>query len=192
MISNLPGSSRKINSVISWALAAYLFVNCIRLIFDGSFTWTIYGFLILSLVFLPPLYLKDSTALVPFEVLAFLAVPFTLKGLELGFAVSNTLNYLTAAGIALLLVSELDTFTSFNTTPRFSVLLVSITSLGVAGLWAVLRWISDIYFSTGFLVSESSLMWEFTSSLAAGVIAGIVFTLYLSRRDEEVEPLDED
>lgn len=188
MKGKILGSARKVNAVFSWLLAGYLFLNAVRILLGGSFTWSFYGFLILLLVFVPPIYLRDVSALVPFEVLAFLAVPFTLKGLELGFAVSNTLNYLAAAGVALLLVSELDTFTSFKTTPKFSVLLVSVTALGVAGLWAVMRWISDIYFGTGFLVSEPALMWEFTSSLAAGIIAGIVFTFYLSRRDEEVEP----
>jgi len=132
-------------------------------------------------------YLRDVSALVPFEVLAFLAVPFTLKGLELGFALSNTLNYLTAAGVALLLVSELDTFTSFKTTPSFSVLLVSFASVGVSGLWAVIRWLSDIYFGTGFLISENALMWEFSTALLAGISAGIVFRYYLSYRDDEVD-----
>jgi hypothetical protein len=119
-------------------------------------------------------------------VLLFLGLPFTLKGVELGFAASNTLNYLSAAGVALLIATELDTFTSFKTNGFFSVILVSFTIVAVAGAWAVGRWLSDIHFGTSLIESESALMWEFSAALLAGIIAGIVFRYYLSKRVKEV------
>ncbi len=102
--------------------------------------------------------------------------------MELRFAASNTLNYLSAAGVSLLIATELDTFTSFKTNGFFSVILVSFTTVSVAGAWAVGRWLSDIHFGTSLIESESALMWEFSAALLAGIIAGIVFRYYLRKR----------
>lgn len=177
---------RKVNSILSGVLSVYLLFNCFNIVLDGNITWSVYSFLALVLVFIPPIYLEDRSALVPFEVLLFLALPFTLKGVELGLVASHTLNYISAAGIALLFVTELDTFTDFRTNSVFSVLLVSLTTLATAGAWAVGRWLSDIYFGTGFIQSESALMWEFSAALIAGTVAGLFFWYYLRKRVNEV------
>jgi len=56
----------------------------------------------------------------------------------------------------------------------------------------VVRWVADLTLGTTLLldpalsehVIERQLMWEFVASTAAGVIAGLVFTLYVRRRIE--------
>lgn len=161
-------------------------INSFNILLDGNLTWSAYSFSILALVFIPPLFLRDYTALVPFEVLVYLAIPFTLKGMELGFLASHTLNYLSAAGVALLLVTELDTYTSFRTTPGFAIWMVSLTTVAIAGFWAVSRWLSEIYLGTAFNVTENSLMWEFSAALLAGIVAGKIFELYFRRRDRRL------
>lgn len=179
--------STKYNTILSVLLSVYLLFASLGIFSDGNLAWSLYGLSIVVLVFIPPLVLKDVDALAPFEVLLFLAVPFTLKGLELGFVASHTLSYLSAAGIAILIVSELDTYTSFKTTPGFSTILVTITTIAVAGFWAVGRWISDIYLGTALITSEHDLMWEFASASLAGVLAGKIFSYYFSLRDKRLE-----
>ncbi|WEL19618.1 hypothetical protein [Candidatus Nanohalococcus occultus] len=178
---------KKANTALSAVFALYLLANSFNILFDGALTWSLYGFTVLVLVFVPPVVFLEPKALVPFEILALLAVPFTIKGMELGFVASNTLNYITAAGIALLVVTELDTFTSFKTTPAFAVPLVSVTTVAVSGIWAVARWLSDIYLQTSLIVSEHALMWEFASALLAGIIAGFAFNIYFKRRDRRLK-----
>lgn len=177
---------RRENAVLSGLISFYLLLNCFNILLDGNVTWSLYAFAVLFLVFLPPIYFEDRSALVPFEVLLFLALPFTLKGLELGFAASHTLNYLSAAGISLLLVTELDTFTSFRTNAYFAVILTSFTTVAISGVWAVSRWLSDIYLGTSLIVSENTLMWEFSTALLAGIVAGIVFKYYIQDREVEL------
>jgi hypothetical protein len=178
--------NQKANSVLSGLISIYLLFNCFNIVLDGNITWSIYSILALVLVFIPPIYLEDRSALVPFEVLILLAVPFTLKGVELGFVASHTLNYVSAAAVALLLVTELDTFTELRTNSVFSVLLVSLTTLATAGAWALGRWLSDMYLGTGFIQSEAALMWEFSAALLAGIVAGLFFRYYLKKRTDEV------
>jgi hypothetical protein len=56
----------------------------------------------------------------------------------------------------------------------------------VADVWAVGRWLADLYLVPGFPDTqiETGLMWEFVYSAAAGVVAGIVFEGAFRRRSE--------
>lgn len=171
-------SKARINSYVSWLLFIYLGINCVNLLTDGSFTWFLYGSTVLVLTILPPIIYRDPEKMVPFEVLLFLAFPFTLKGIELGLVASRTLNYLSAAGVSLLIVSEIERFSSFKTTDWFAIYLVSITTMASAGFWALARWLSDIYLKTSLLGTEKTLMWEFTAAGLAGLVAGILFKSY--------------
>lgn len=180
-------AGKKLNSVLAGIISIYLLANCFNILLDNNLTWSIYGFAVLALVFIPPIYFEDRSALVPFEILLFLAIPFTLKGIELGFATSTTLNYLSAAGIALLVITELDTFTSFKSNAKFAVILTSFTTVAMAGIWAVARWLSDIYLGTSLMVAERTLMWEFTGAFFTGILAGVIFQYYLKERDNEVK-----
>lgn len=174
---------KKMNAIFSWVLSIYLIVTAFNIFLDGSITWSIYTLLIVLMVFLPVMRSQEITDMVPFEVLFLLAIPFTLKGIEFGLIGSHTLNYLSASAIALLIIVELDTFTSFKTTHWFSVYLVMLTTAAIAGLWAVIRWFSDIYLGTSFIVSENLLMWEFAGATLAGLVAGQLFGFYFRERD---------
>ena len=182
---------RRKNAALSWLLLAYFLFTSVNIFFSGSLTWTLYSLAIIAVVFLPMLVLQDLRAQVPFEVLILLAVPFTLKGAQLEFIASHTLNYLSAATVSLLLITQLDTFTSFKTTYRFSVYLVMLTTVAISGFWAVGRWLSDVYLGTAFIVSENTLMWEFAAASLTGFVAGQLFNTYFRKRDRRLK-LNED
>lgn len=178
---------RRENAYLTVFLSIYLFVNSVNTFIDGNLTWTAYALSIILLVFIPPLKTRKFTDMVPFEILLYLAIPFTLKGMEMGFIASHTLNYLAAAGVALLIVAELEKYTSFRTKPRFTVWLVSLTTIAVAGFWAVARWVSHLYFGTGFSVTGNGiLMWEFAAAGLAGMISGKIFSVYFRRIDRRL------
>ena len=174
------------NAIFSWVLLIYLIITSFNIFLDGSITWSIYTLLIVLLVFLPVMRSQKVTDMVPFEVLFLLAIPFTLKGIEFGLVGSYTLNYLSASAVALLVIVELDTFTSFKTNHWFSVYLVMLTTAAVAGLWAVMRWFSDIYLGTSLIVSENLLMLEFAGATLAGSVAGQIFGFYFRERDRRM------
>lgn len=174
------------NAIFSWTMAVYLLVTAFNIFLDSNITWSIYALLIVLLIFFPMMRSQQLTDIVPFEVLFLLAIPFTLKGIEFGLVGSHTLNYLSAATVALLIIVELDTFTSFKTNHWFSVYLVMLTTAAIAGLWAVMRWFSDIYLGTSLIVSENLLMWEFAAATLAGLVAGKLFGFYFRERDRKV------
>ncbi len=183
--------SKRINGALSWFFSLFLLATGFNILLDGSILWSFYVFVITLFAVLPVLVKKDWMALPPFEILFFLTIPFTLRSLETGLVASYTLSYLSAAGVALLLVTALDTYTSFRTTERFAVVLVALTTIAISGVWAVARWLSDIYLGTGFIVSEDLLMWEFTASFLAGLVSGKLFGYYFRKRDRRLRKYED-
>lgn len=178
---------RRKNAVLSWLLSGYMFLTTANILLDGNRLWSVFSMTVICLILLPAMIRKDHTVLPPFEIILLLSVPFTLQGMELGFIASNTLNYITAATVSLLIITELDSYTGFRTTSKFSIVLLALSTLAVAALWAVARWLHDIYLGSSFIESNSVLMHEFTAALTAGILAGMVFNIYFKRRDRRLK-----
>jgi uncharacterized transporter YbjL len=89
--------------------------------------------------------------------------------------------YLAVAALALIVAIELHVFTAVGMDWGFAIGFVVIATTATAGLWALARWVADLYLTTGFLASEAALMWEFVASTAAGVLAGVLFAWYVRR-----------
>lgn len=99
--------------------------------------------------------------------------------------------------LSVLTVSNLQRFSAVNLTTAFAALLVAITTVGLGGGWAVIRWVSDFYFGTGFLVTNDTLMIEFTGTTAAALVAAAIGTplfcrarLSVKRREPRVITLE--
>jgi hypothetical protein len=130
--------------------------------------------------------------MLPWEVSALCALPILGRALSTVTLTGQLATYLSVAGIALVVAVELHLFTPVRMTDTFAVGFVVVATLAMAGLWAVVRWVADLTLGTTLLldpalsehVIERQLMWEFVASTAAGVIAGLVFTLYVRRRIE--------
>jgi hypothetical protein len=178
---------RKVNAALSILFTLYLTVSSANIFFDGNLTWSLYAVAIVLLVFIPTVAFRDIEAMPPFEILLLLAIPFTVKGLEIGFIASRTLNYVSAAAVALLLFSELDTHTSFSTSPKFAVYLIAILTIAMSGFWALGQWLAHVHFGMPFNATEHDLMWEFASAAGSGIVSGKIFGRYFNQRDEELK-----
>lgn len=162
----------------SWAILLYLWGTAALLFLEGNPIWTGYAAFTGFIAVLPAAALRDWRKVPPPEILFITALPFTLKAAGTGTIASWTLGYLSAAAVALLVIAELDMFTGFETTPRFTVILLTATTIAISGTWAIARWVSDLTLGTGFLGSETLLMWEFTAAALTGVVAGELFNHY--------------
>ena len=107
---------------------------------------------------------------------------------------STVATYLSIAALALILAVDLDMFTSVEMNLTFAVLFVVVATLAAAGLWALVRYGSDLVLGTELLLVpgpdgvvdeeaiEEELMWEFVASGVAGLFAGLFFEGYVRRR----------
>jgi hypothetical protein len=174
--------SRRTNAVLAWLLVGLVALVSLASLWRGELLWALFAATLVALAAHPAIVLRTPEAMPPWEVVLLAALP-TLAHLFTTTLVGGQITtYLSVAALALLVAVDLDAFTPVNMNDSFAVLFVVITTMATAGVWAVVRWLSDLYLATGFIESEHALMVEFVASTVAGVVAGIVFVFYFRQR----------
>ncbi|MWG36046.1 hypothetical protein [Halomarina oriensis] len=177
------------NAALAWLLVAGAVVVSMANLALGQQLWALFAFGVALVGAFPALARRSPRAMPPWEVLGLAAMPLLGRSVGNG-VVADVTTYLAVAAVALLVAVELDVFTAVEMNYRFAVLFVVVTTMAAAGVWAVVRWVADIYLGTGFVVDERTLMLEFVASTVAGVGAGVVFELYFRRVARGRERLD--
>jgi hypothetical protein len=172
--------SERANALLAWALVAFVTAVAVVSVVRGTLLWAVFAAGVVALSVLPPIAIRSPRVMVPWEVLALAALPTLARA----FAppVAGVATYLAVAALALVVAVELHLFTTVEMSYRFAIAFVVIATLATAGIWAVVRWVADLYLGTGFLTTGNALMWEFVASTIAGLGAGLFFEGYVRRR----------
>lgn len=168
----------RVNAALSWISVLFLLVAAVESVLDGEVLWAGLALTTAAVALVPAVLARGWTVLPPWEVLLLATLP--LLGRSLGL-LTQVATYLSVAALALLIAVELDAFTSVEMTSRFAVLFVVVTTMAVAGLWAVAQFGSDAYLGTSFLRDANELMWDLVVATAVGLGAGVLFEGYFRR-----------
>jgi hypothetical protein len=187
--------SRRLNAALAATILLFLAVASVAQVVSGDLEWAGFTLAVLAVALVPPIARRRATAMLPWEVVLLAALPIVLRALVAGETVAGMtfsgriVTYVAVAAVALLIAVELDVFTSVKMSHRFAVVFVVVTTMAAAGIWAVVRWLSDVLLGTRFLydgrpehVIEEALMWDFVAATIAGVFAGVLFEYYFRRR----------
>ncbi|QIB74946.1 hypothetical protein G3I44_12040 [Halogeometricum borinquense] len=187
--------SRRINTALAWLLICFLAIAAVVQFLNGELQWAGFTVAVAAVAIVPAVALRDPTSMLPWEVLFVAALPIIGRALIAGERLAGmtftgrVTTYLAVAAVALIVAVELDVFTPVRMNHSFAVVFVVITTMAAAGVWAVVRWLSDILLGTAFLLDnrpsdiiEEALMWDFVAATVAGVFAGILFEYYFRRR----------
>jgi len=187
--------SRRLNAVLAAFVLVFLAIAAVGQFLDGDLEWAGFTLAVLAVALVPPIARRSSLAMLPWEVVSLAALPIFARALVAGERVGGmtfsgrVTTYVAVAAVALLIAVELDVFTPVKMSHRFAIVFVVVTTMAAAGIWAVVRWLSDVLVGTRFLydgrpeaVIEEALMWDFVAATAAGVFAGILFEYYFRRR----------
>jgi len=175
-------SDGRYNAALGWLFAVALLGAAGGEVIAGDTLWAAFVAGVAILVVLPMIAYRNPLVMPPWEVIGLAALPVIGRAVASFQLTSDLATYLSVAAIALLVAVELHAFTSVRMTIGFAVLFVIVTTMATAGVWAVVRWLSDLWLGTGFIRDETGLMWEFVNSTAAGIVGGIVFEFYFRRR----------
>ena len=169
------------NAPIAWFVVVWVSAVGGGYLLAGSLLWAGITSLLVALVLVPPLGYRDRTVMLPWEVLVLATVPLAGRALIHGTPIQPLVSHLAIAALALIIAVELHVFTAVRMTDWFAVSFVIVTTMATAGLWAVVRWLSDELLGTAYIPSLRALMINFTWATIAGFGAGVVFTLYFRR-----------
>jgi len=180
----------RLNALVAWALLLVMAATVGVAILTGNLVWSGFAAVVVLVALLPPLARRSPRVMLPWEVLLFAGLPILGRSVlpvpQFGLATT----YLSVAALALVVAVELHLFTAVKMSPGFAVLFVTVTTIAVAGVWGVVRWLADLYLGTTLLLVpgetelaiERALMIEFLVATAIGVLAGIVFEFYVRRQ----------
>lgn len=180
----------RVNAVLAWALSSLFALSAADGVITGDYLWSGFALFVGFMVVLPAVVGRDPRRMPPWEVVLVAGLPVVGRALAT-FQVTNTVSaYLSLAALGLLVAVNLHLFTAVEMSYGFAVLFVVLTTLAAAGVWAVVRWASDLYLGTELLLDpalerdeiEVRLMWEFVGATFAGLVAGVVFEAYVRRR----------
>ncbi|WEL17918.1 putative membrane protein [Halorhabdus sp. SVX81] len=179
----------RINAALGWGLVGIIALTALGNLVLGNFLWAGFAAVVGGLAVLPPVARRDPLVMIPWEVFVLAALPLLGYTVGVNVAFREVATYLSVAALALIVAVELQLFTNVEMNYQFALLFVVVSTLAFAGLWAVSRWLSDFYLGTTLLLDpmlsddaiEEQLMWEFVASAVAGLLAGIVFELYVRR-----------
>jgi hypothetical protein len=176
--------TRRRNAALAWSatlpVAAMVAVSAS----GGDFLWACLGFAAVGVAAIPALAYRSWTATLPWEVVAFLAIPYALESLDL-LLPRSVATYLVVPALALAVAVEFDAFTPVEMSPSFAVLFVVTATMAAAGAWAVVQWTVDLLLGTRNLRSLAAVMWSLTAAAGVGVVAGLLFAGYFRRVDRE-------
>ncbi|MFC7042886.1 hypothetical protein [Halonotius sp. GCM10025705] len=173
------------NAGLAWLLIAVLVGVFVESLLGLDYRWILFVAVVGAVVCLPPIAYREWRVMLPWELLVVALLPILVRGL-VGGTVGTVATYISLAALALLVVVELHMFTSLTVTHWFAVVLVVLTTLAVVGVWTIFRWSADQYLGTAFLVDNETLMIEWLYVTLAGIVAGVLFDGYFSRRDRQL------
>jgi hypothetical protein len=171
------------NAAIGWVMVAILASVFVGSAFQTDYQWILFTAFVGGVVVIPPLAFRDWRVMLPWELLGLALFPILVRGL-VGGTVGTFATYLALAALALLVVVELDAFTSLQVTHWFAVVLVVLTTLAAVAAWTIFRWNADQFLGTAYLADNETLMMEWLYVTLAGVGAGLLFDGYFRRRNQ--------
>ncbi|MFC7154430.1 hypothetical protein ACFQPA_03045 [Halomarina halobia] len=181
----------RLNAGLAWALVGVVVLVAVRNALDGDPLWAGFAAVVALVSVVPAALLRSTRAMLPWEVVLLAALPLLARPFGPP-GVSDVATYIAVAAIALIVAVELHVFTPVEMSYGFAVFFVVVATMAAAGIWAVVRWVADIYLGTGFLLDQRGLMLEFVASTAAGAVAGVVFEFYFRRYANVSERLEVD
>ncbi|WP_101295271.1 hypothetical protein [Halegenticoccus soli] len=168
------------NAAVAWAILAFLFAVAVAEAALGSFLWAGFAVVAALVAAVPPLAARDPSVMLPWWLLAVVAIPPVVEPFE---PLTKVAAYFAVAALALSVAVDLHAFTAARMSRRFAVAFVVLTTMAVAGVWTTVRGLADLYFGASFFRGPNDLMWDLVVSSAVGVLGGLGFERYFYRAD---------
>jgi hypothetical protein len=178
-LSSLARSERA-NAALGWTFAGVTAAIGIVSVAAGSLAWAGLWFLLSLVVVAPPVVTGDWASLVPWPLPAMAAGAAVVQSVGL---YPELAGYVAVASLALVAVVELDVFSSVEMSRRFTVVFAAMTTMAVQAWWTVVQFVSDWWFGTEFLRSQTELQWDIVAVTVVAIVVGGFFVWYFERID---------
>jgi hypothetical protein len=171
----------RLNATLAWVLIGLTAVTGATHVRAGDLIWSGVAIGILVFALLPAIVYRDLSVMVPWEVMVLAGLPLLADALGFSFFSNTFFSYVAISSVALIIAVELQAFTAVKMPDWSAIFFVFISTMAVAGTWALVQWGSDLYLGTMFIPDHDLLMVEFVIAALSGLVSGVVFNLYFRR-----------
>lgn len=173
-----PVHRRRTNALLGWAATGIVALGAAESLLANDLLWSGFELLMVAVIAFPALATGDWTALVPWPLPACAAFAGVVQAFELH---PEAAGYVAVVTVALVVVVEMDVFTSVELSRRFAVAVAVMTTMAVQSWWTIAQFYSDAWLGTGFLSSQTELQWDLVVVTVVGFVMGGLFQLYFDR-----------
>lgn len=173
--------SSRLNTMIGWPVIIFLVALLGENLLDLEIVWTGFTGIMIACILLPTLHQGDFRIQIPWPFLVLASLPITARALDIAIVRGPIFTYLSFAALAMIIVVEIHLFTDTKMTHWFGILLVSTTTIAIAGIWAVSRYYAEDILGTTLLPAHDTLMLDFVAATGVGIGAGILFDVYFTQ-----------
>ncbi len=177
-----------LNAFAGWTIVFILSLISIVNLMDGRLTWFILVFFVICIIIAPAMLLRKPYVMPSWYFIVLAILPIIGSTTAYYFFSTSIPFYISIATIAMLLVAEINWFTSVRMNYRFAIVLVMVTTLAISGLLYLIQWFLDMNMGTMFLLDgrtpeeiNAHVMYRFMYATIAGVVAGMFFGWYLKK-----------
>ncbi|WP_224338140.1 hypothetical protein [Haloprofundus halobius] len=169
---------KRVNAIIGWILTGTVALGAIQSVLTGEILWGVFSVFVVVVVSLPGLTTRNWTAIVSWSLLSVVAVAVLARVIEFYAEIAG---YLAIAALALIVVVELDVFTSVKLSRRFAIVFAVLTTMALQAVWIVAQFYSDQWLKTEFLSTQTELQKDIVTVTIVGFVLGGLFQWYFAR-----------
>jgi hypothetical protein len=169
---------RQVGVGLAWLFVGFLLFAVVESLVTSAPLWAGFAAVVAVVALTPAAIRRSAKVMPPPELLGLAALPAVVRTYGL---YTQLAGYAAVAALAVLVAVELDAFTDVEMTARFAVAFVVLTTLAVAGVWAVVRFFADAALGTAFFADLNDMMWDLVVAAVVGVFGGVVFEIYFRR-----------
>lgn len=178
----------RFNALLGWVAASCVALAAVANLLRRPSIWGGYALMLLVVILLPAMVARDWTAMAPWPIIsiATIAVLARLMGVF-----PEAAGYVAITALALVIVVELDSFTSIQLSRRFAVGVAVLTTLAIEAIWIIVQFGSDQWLGTRYLTTQTALQWDIVVVTVVSLAVGVVFYWYLTRHEPANPPNQE-
>lgn len=167
-----------LHTTVDWVLIAGIGLAGAVGVGTGAVLWGVFVVLVAVVAALPALALGDRTATVAWPLLA---VPSIAAIARTAGLYGEAAGYFVVVALALMVVIELESFTSVELSRRFAVVFSVMTTMALQGVWIVAQSVSDSLLATALLRSQTELQWDIVLVTVLATAVGVLYYGYTGR-----------
>jgi len=187
-VVDTPATGTRVNAGLGWASNGVVTLAALESVLSETPLWGGFSLLVVIVVSAPALVTREWTAMVPWPLVSVAAIAVTARAV--GFS-PDAAGYLAIAMLALLIVVELDVFTSIELGRRFAVGFGVLTAMAIEALWIIAQFYADQWLGTTFLSTQTELQEDIVSVTVISFVVGSLVYWYLVRFEPQESRTDQ-